>query len=390
MSVNSARTNDGTDPLSRGSTEEGTDSIWWHRTKQGFVDGTTELGDQPCPRRTLPIPGDLRHESLRNNVTGNWNTLEVQPKLKGLDTRLELIKFYEKNYSANLMHLVVYARDGLDAIQSLVEQKFCDIKNSGRNNAYFPGQPCSPEHLQILVKAVRIKQGHILRVIWPIAPSIQNYKEGPCRYLSHLIGHEGEGSVFFILKQLGWALSLEAGEGDWSLEFSFFSVSIELTDKGHEHIEDIVGILFRYIDLLQNSGVNKWIFDEPPAHLLPLCPSADQAFLFPSSSLPTGRVWPLVSCCRPQEAPLASLIACRWSYLCFADRLPVELEKAREGNDALSARARRRRRGRLPSTQYRGRPCHRPEPPAVASSSAGHKAQEGESSLRRYFNPVHQ
>ncbi|KAG6484003.1 hypothetical protein ZIOFF_060796 [Zingiber officinale] len=229
-----------------------------------------------------------KHLSSRNHPyhkfgTGNWNTLEVQPKLNGLDTRLELIKFYKKYYSANLMHLVVYAREGLDAIQSLVEQKFCDIQNSGQDYSYFPGQPCSSEHLQILAKAVRIKQGHILRVVWPIAPSIRNYKEGPCRYLSHLIGHEGEGSVFFVLKQLGvlipvfdmadllqpvlsvgigWALSLEAGEGDWSLEFSFFSVSIELTDKGHEHIEDIVGILFRYIDLLQNSGVNKWIFDE--------------------------------------------------------------------------------------------------------------------------------
>lgn len=28
-------------------------------------------------------------------------------------------------------------------------------------------------------------------------------------------------------------MSLEAGEGDWSYEFSFFSVVIELTDVGH-------------------------------------------------------------------------------------------------------------------------------------------------------------
>ncbi|WOK97143.1 insulin-degrading enzyme-like 1, peroxisomal isoform X2 [Canna indica] len=194
--------------------------------------------------------------------TGNWNTLEVKPKSNGLDTRLELIKFYEKNYSANLMHLVVYAKEGLDAIQSLVERNFSNIPNIGLSYFHIPGQPCSSEHLQILVKAVRIKQGHILRIMWPITPSIQNYKEGPCRYLSHLIGHEGEGSVFFILKQLGWALSLQAGEGDWSFDFSFFSVVIELTDKGHEHIEDIVGLLFKYISLLQESGVNKWIFDE--------------------------------------------------------------------------------------------------------------------------------
>ena len=29
-----------------------------------------------------------------------------------------------------------------------------------------------------------------------------------------------------------------------------------------EHVEDIVGLLFKYILLLQNSGVMKWIFDE--------------------------------------------------------------------------------------------------------------------------------
>lgn len=41
---------------------------------------------------------------------GNWDTLEVRPKAKGLDTREELIKFYEENYSANLMHLVIYSK----------------------------------------------------------------------------------------------------------------------------------------------------------------------------------------------------------------------------------------------------------------------------------------
>ncbi|XP_073115983.1 insulin-degrading enzyme-like 1, peroxisomal [Elaeis guineensis] len=194
--------------------------------------------------------------------TGNWETLEVKPKSKGLDTRLELIKFYEENYSANLMHLVVYARESLNDIQKLVEREFCDIRNTERDYFHFLGQPCSLEHLQILVKAVPIREGHALKITWPITPSIRYYKEGPCRYLSHLIGHEGEGSLFYILKQLGWAISLEAGEGDWSLEFSFFYVSIELTDAGHEHIEDIVGLLFKYILLLQNSGVMKWIFDE--------------------------------------------------------------------------------------------------------------------------------
>ncbi|WCJ33462.1 Insulin-degrading enzyme-like 2 [Euphorbia peplus] len=194
--------------------------------------------------------------------TGNWDTLEVRPKAKGLDTRLELIKFYEEHYSANLMHLVIYAKESLDKIQMLVEDKFQQIKNNDRSCLSFPGEPCSSEHLQILVKTVPIKQGHKLKIIWPITPGILHYKEGPCRYLSHLIGHEGEGSLFYVLKTLGWATGLGAGEGDWTRDFSFFKVSIDLTDAGHEHMQDVVGLLFKYISLLQQSGVCKWIFDE--------------------------------------------------------------------------------------------------------------------------------
>ncbi|XP_027068812.1 insulin-degrading enzyme-like 1, peroxisomal [Coffea arabica] len=194
--------------------------------------------------------------------TGSWETLEVRPKARGVDTRQELLKFYKENYSANLMHLVVYAKDGLDKAQSMVENKFQEIRNINISSPCFAGQPCTSEHLQILVKAVPIKQGHKLRIIWPITPGIRHYKDGPSRYLGHLIGHEGEGSLFYILKKLGWATSLSAGEPDWTYEFSFFKVVIDLTDAGHEHSEDIVALLFRYIQLLQISGACKWIFDE--------------------------------------------------------------------------------------------------------------------------------
>ncbi|GMY19416.1 insulin-degrading enzyme-like 1, peroxisomal [Fagus crenata] len=194
--------------------------------------------------------------------TGNSDTLEVRPKAKGLDTRLELIKFYEENYSANLMHLVIYAKETLNKIQSMVEEKFQDIRNTNRSCFYFPGQPCTLEHLQILVKAVPIQPVHKLSILWPITLGIKHYKEGPCKYLCYLIGHEGEGSLFFILKTFGWATDLCVGVAKETLEYSFFKVVIDLTDAGHVHMQDIIGLLFKYIDLLKQSGIPKWIFDE--------------------------------------------------------------------------------------------------------------------------------
>ncbi|KFK34996.1 hypothetical protein AALP_AA5G220700 [Arabis alpina] len=214
--------------------------------------------------------------------TGNMETLQVRPKAKGIDTRSELIKFYDEYYSANIMNLVVYGKENLDKTQCLVEELFKEIRNTNKGIPRFPGQPCTPDHLQVLVKVVPIKQGHGLSVSWAITPSIHHYEEAPCSYLGDLIGHEGEGSLFHALKILGWATGLYAGEGslfhalkilgwatglyagegDWTMDYSFFNVSISLTDAGHEHMQDIIGLLFRHIKLLQKSGVSQWIFDE--------------------------------------------------------------------------------------------------------------------------------
>ncbi|XP_075101530.1 insulin-degrading enzyme-like 1, peroxisomal [Nicotiana tabacum] len=194
--------------------------------------------------------------------TGSWDTLEVQPKARGLNTREELLKFYEENYSASLMHLVVYAKVCLDKAQTLVQSIFQEVPNTNRSYSPVTDQPCKSEHLQILVRAVPIKQGHRLRIVWPIIPGVIYYKEGPSIYLSHLIGHEGEGSLFYILKKLGWATSLSAGESSGGRHFSFFEVYIHLTDAGHDHFEDVVALLFKYIDLLRQAGACKWIFDE--------------------------------------------------------------------------------------------------------------------------------
>ncbi|KAJ7565037.1 hypothetical protein O6H91_02G045200 [Diphasiastrum complanatum] len=185
--------------------------------------------------------------------TGNSQTLEIGPKSRGVDTRLELLKFYEAHYSSNLMCLAIYGK---------AQEKFSDVGNTGREPPSFLGEPCLREHLQVIIKAVPVKEGHFLELIWPSIPEIKLYEAAPSRYLGHLLGHEADGSLFALLKRLGWANSLSAGEKERSMGFSFFEISIELTDAGQEHMEDIVGLAFQYIDLLHKEGVQEWIFEE--------------------------------------------------------------------------------------------------------------------------------
>lgn len=42
--------------------------------------------------------------------SGSLETLDTEPKKKGLNIREELLKFYDKYYSANLMKLVIYGK----------------------------------------------------------------------------------------------------------------------------------------------------------------------------------------------------------------------------------------------------------------------------------------
>lgn len=61
-----------------------------------------------------------------------------------------------------------------------------------------------------------------------------------------------------VLKAKDWGNSIEAGSLCSAREFTFFNVAIDLTDKGLEHIDDIVTLFFQYVKLLKESNGNEY------------------------------------------------------------------------------------------------------------------------------------
>lgn len=70
----------------------------------------------------------------------------------------------------------------------------------------------------ILVKIFPEKEQHRLYLQWFVPPSRDIYKYASCHYISHLLGDEGAGSVLALLKSLGYATSLAAGESGLSFK----------------------------------------------------------------------------------------------------------------------------------------------------------------------------
>ena len=83
----------------------------------------------------------------------------------------------------------------------------------------------------------------------------------PAHYLSHLLGHEGEGSLLSTLKTKGWCNSLVSGRRSAARGFDFFSVYVDLTEEGINHIDDIINLMFQYINMLKKEGHKEWIFN---------------------------------------------------------------------------------------------------------------------------------
>jgi insulysin len=80
--------------------------------------------------------------------------------------------------------------------------------------------------------SVPVKTFRSLKLVWPLGPQQKYYLEKPNNYISHLLGHEGSGSLFSLLKKKGWATALVSGVSTSTTDFDLFKIDIDLTEQG--------------------------------------------------------------------------------------------------------------------------------------------------------------
>ncbi|XP_015771997.1 PREDICTED: insulin-degrading enzyme-like [Acropora digitifera] len=194
--------------------------------------------------------------------TGNKLTLDTRPKEKGLSIRDELLKFHSSFYSANIMALVVLGRESLDDLTNLTIKLFSDAEDKCIAIPEFPVHPYGDKQLQVEFKVVPVKDIKHLNISFPIPDVSQHYESKPCHYISHLLGHEGKGSLLSELKTRGWVNELMAGGLGGGKGFSFFICNMELTTEGQEHIYDVVICVFQYLEMLRSEEPQEWVFKE--------------------------------------------------------------------------------------------------------------------------------
>lgn len=176
--------------------------------------------------------------------------------------RDDLIEFWEKQYSANLMTLAVYGPQSLDELEAMVRPRFQVIENRElpvlEHTMPLFDHDGFPARLQVQT----IKDVKQLQLIFPIGSQQELYPTKPLYYVASLLGHEGPGSLFDVLKRRGWVESLYAGSGMDTGVHSTLELGMALTQDGLRHQDEIIALTFDYIGLVREQGINQDRFEE--------------------------------------------------------------------------------------------------------------------------------
>ncbi|CAF4452269.1 unnamed protein product [Rotaria sp. Silwood2] len=193
---------------------------------------------------------------------GNTESLRIIPKQRGIDIRQALLDFQKTEYSSNRMSLAVLGNQSLDELQSFVIKSFKEVQNKKLKKPRYPSDPYDESKRKTICYHVPVNESRQLKINWVIPDHRELYYCKPESYLSHLIGHQGDGSLLSYLKTLGLAIGLVAGECNSAPGFNFFSIDIQLTIEGLSQWKRVLHSVYQYLAMLRKKGPKECIFNE--------------------------------------------------------------------------------------------------------------------------------
>jgi len=195
--------------------------------------------------------------------TGNYEVLHDDPIARGVDIRKEFIQFYERQYSANRMKLVVLGKEQLDELESWVVEFFSDVPNQDLPKLRWDDIPAySEKELNTQVFAKPVMEMRNLDLYFTYPDETELWESSPARYISHLIGHEGPGSILSYIKEKGWANGLGAGGMNICPGSSLFAITVKLTEDGLKNYQEVIKVIFQYIAMIKEQPPQEWIVQE--------------------------------------------------------------------------------------------------------------------------------
>lgn len=187
--------------------------------------------------------------------TGNRDTLA------GVD-QAALRAFYRTHYSSDRMALAVVSNLPLDALEAMVRERFAAVPRRETQP-----QPVAADFLPRmpalrLLTVQPIKDQRYLLIEFPTPPVLAHFRAQPMALLSHVLGHEGQGSLLSLLKAEFLATGLSAGQGINLPDVASVELRIALTPQGLAEYSRVIQLVLGAIEGLRTQGIPRHVFQE--------------------------------------------------------------------------------------------------------------------------------
>ena len=196
-------------------------------------------------------------------TVGNKHTLSDLPQRPVID---EVKTFFAQQYQAKFMTLAIVSPFSVEQLKSGVMERFSLIRSKTAETKPEQKSIIAPlylqQHLAQTIRIKPVKELHKLNITFAL-PCINNwYKTKIVSFAAHIIGYEGEGSLFEYLKEQGLVNALSAGNGISGSNFKDFNISLELTESGERSLDFIVKEVFAYLNQLREQTIPEYLYEE--------------------------------------------------------------------------------------------------------------------------------
>ncbi|KMQ86941.1 nardilysin isoform x3 [Lasius niger] len=168
------------------------------------------------------------------------------------------------------MKLAIQARLSLDTLQKYVTTCFADVPSNGLPPDDFTefkdGISFDTPAFRRMYKIESVQNLSQLEVTWAVPSLLDVYEVKPYHYISWIIEHDENGSLISYLRKKMWGTDVFCYTGEYGFEhtsiYSLLKFTVQLTDEGQKHLEEVLDAIFSFINLWRMEGPQERIYDE--------------------------------------------------------------------------------------------------------------------------------
>jgi insulysin len=188
--------------------------------------------------------------------TGNAQTLSGIPQKA-------LVEWYQSNYSANRMHLVMVSPLPMDELMTLAMADFSRVPNYNLEKGARLPQLSSMHQKGHMIFIKPIKDLRQLSLEWEVPSEFaDNLEKMAPEIVAAILNNGSSTSLLEQLKREKIAESLNVSTDRYNKDQVLFKIDINLTQQGISQIDTAILRCFQAIAQLKETGVPAYLFDE--------------------------------------------------------------------------------------------------------------------------------